>query len=216
MKEISGDEMYYTMFSPNVIYHKKVKDVVWNEQNWRWETNGLGSMRKLEQADGALTNARRWEATDAYRDHSSGSGVQARLSRQTEERAAMIRWLKETLLLNLLFVPPMIVFPAICRGMPKKVVCIETEGRLVTDEQTVAEMELVDAATEYVHAEKRRVVALSKRGKRTCAEFDGDRQSLQMRKTASRSVLQGRRSEFLNGIYNQYLKLMLNPPEPQA
>ena len=49
VKEISGDEMYYMLFSPNVIYHKKIKDVRWDERNWRWETNGLGSMRKLEQ-----------------------------------------------------------------------------------------------------------------------------------------------------------------------
>ena len=48
VKEIRGDEMYYTLFSSNVIYHKKIKDVVWNERNWRWETSGLGSMRKLE------------------------------------------------------------------------------------------------------------------------------------------------------------------------
>jgi hypothetical protein len=47
VKEISGDDVYYALFSPNVIYHKKIKDVVWNEPNWRWETNGLGSMRKL-------------------------------------------------------------------------------------------------------------------------------------------------------------------------
>lgn len=47
VKEIDGDEMYYTLFNPNVIYHKQIKDVVWNERNWRWETNGLGSMRKL-------------------------------------------------------------------------------------------------------------------------------------------------------------------------
>ena len=52
VKEINGDEMYYTLFSPNVIYHKKLKDVAWNERNWRWETSGLGSMRKLEQAMG--------------------------------------------------------------------------------------------------------------------------------------------------------------------
>jgi hypothetical protein len=44
--------MYYTLFRPNVIYHKKVKDVVWNEQNWRWETTGTGFLRKLEQAMG--------------------------------------------------------------------------------------------------------------------------------------------------------------------
>lgn len=47
VKKISGDDVYYTLFSPNVIYHKKIKDVVWNERNWRWETNELGSMRKL-------------------------------------------------------------------------------------------------------------------------------------------------------------------------
>jgi hypothetical protein len=50
--EIVGDEMYYTMFSPNVIYHKRLKDVVWNERNWRWETSGLGFMRKLGLALG--------------------------------------------------------------------------------------------------------------------------------------------------------------------
>jgi len=52
VKEIDGDEMCYTLFSPNVIYRKKVKDVVWNEQNWRWETSGLGSMSSLERAMG--------------------------------------------------------------------------------------------------------------------------------------------------------------------
>jgi hypothetical protein len=52
VKEINGDEMYYTLFSPNVIYHKTLKDIVWNERNWRWETSGLGFMRKLEQAMG--------------------------------------------------------------------------------------------------------------------------------------------------------------------
>ena len=50
VKEISSDDMYYTLFSPTVMYHKRLKDIVWNEQNWRWETSGLGSMRKLERA----------------------------------------------------------------------------------------------------------------------------------------------------------------------
>jgi hypothetical protein len=49
VQEIKGDEVYYTMFSLNVIFHKKVKDVVWNEGNWRWETRGVGSLRKLER-----------------------------------------------------------------------------------------------------------------------------------------------------------------------
>jgi hypothetical protein len=31
--EIVGEEMYYTLFSPNVVYRKKVKDVLWNERN---------------------------------------------------------------------------------------------------------------------------------------------------------------------------------------
>ena len=49
VKEINRDDIYYTLFAPSVIYHKKVKDVVWSERNWRWETTGLGKMRKLEQ-----------------------------------------------------------------------------------------------------------------------------------------------------------------------
>jgi len=56
VKEIDGNgDMHYTMFNPNVIYRKPVKEVLWNEKNWRWETSGLGFMSKLEQADGALT-----------------------------------------------------------------------------------------------------------------------------------------------------------------
>jgi hypothetical protein len=49
--EIKGDDMYCTMFRPNLVYRKPVKEVLWNEKNWRWETSGLGFMRKLEQAD---------------------------------------------------------------------------------------------------------------------------------------------------------------------
>jgi hypothetical protein len=50
VKEIEGDEIYYTLFIPSAVYHKKVKDVQWNERNWRWETTGLGSMRRLGQS----------------------------------------------------------------------------------------------------------------------------------------------------------------------
>lgn len=50
VREISNGEMHYTMFNPNVIYRKPVKDVAWNERNWRWETTGFGFMRKLERA----------------------------------------------------------------------------------------------------------------------------------------------------------------------
>ena len=55
VREIDGDDMYYTMFSLNVVYRKPVKEVLWNEKNWRWETSGLGFLRKLQLADGALT-----------------------------------------------------------------------------------------------------------------------------------------------------------------
>lgn len=48
VREINGDEMYYTLFSTNVVFRKNVKDVVWDERNWRWETTGLGMMRKLK------------------------------------------------------------------------------------------------------------------------------------------------------------------------
>jgi hypothetical protein len=48
VKEIDGEEIYYTMFAPNMVYHKKLKDIVWNDHNWRWETTGLGMMRKLK------------------------------------------------------------------------------------------------------------------------------------------------------------------------
>jgi hypothetical protein len=50
VQEIDGDDMFYTMFRPNVVYRKPIKEVLWNERNWRWETTGLGMMRKLEQA----------------------------------------------------------------------------------------------------------------------------------------------------------------------
>lgn len=49
VKEIEGDEMSYTLFNQNVIYHKPIKEVVWDERNWRWETSGLGSMRKVQK-----------------------------------------------------------------------------------------------------------------------------------------------------------------------
>ena len=45
--EIKDDDMFYTMFNPNVIYRKPIKSIQWNEQNWRWETTGLGFMPKL-------------------------------------------------------------------------------------------------------------------------------------------------------------------------
>jgi hypothetical protein len=48
VKEIDDEGLYFTLFNPNVIYHQRFKDVVWNERNWRWETSGLGCVRKME------------------------------------------------------------------------------------------------------------------------------------------------------------------------
>jgi hypothetical protein len=45
--KIEGDDVLYTLFSQDMIYRKAAKDIVWNERNWRWETTGLGMMRKL-------------------------------------------------------------------------------------------------------------------------------------------------------------------------
>jgi hypothetical protein len=47
VKELVGDDMFYMIFNPNVIYRKPVKSVQWNDKNCRWETTGLGFMRKL-------------------------------------------------------------------------------------------------------------------------------------------------------------------------
>jgi len=45
------------------------------------------------------------EAADAVRDLSTGSGLPARIPRRTKERAAMIKCLKEMLLLNAVLLP---------------------------------------------------------------------------------------------------------------
>lgn len=47
--EIDGDEVQYTLFNANIVCHKPMKEIAWNERNWRWETTGLGMMRKLER-----------------------------------------------------------------------------------------------------------------------------------------------------------------------
>ena len=46
VKEFEGNDVYYTLFNANIVYHKPLKEIIWNEQNWRWETSGLGSMRR--------------------------------------------------------------------------------------------------------------------------------------------------------------------------
>ena len=47
VKEVCGNDMFYTLFSPDMVYRKTVKSVVWNDQNWRWETTGLGAVRRV-------------------------------------------------------------------------------------------------------------------------------------------------------------------------
>ena len=91
-----------------------------------------------------------------------------------------------------------------------------TEGRLVTNEQTAAEMELVDAAMAYAEAEKRRAMFAGRRGQRTCAEWDAIDRVYRCEKRLHVLFCAGERSDMLNRMYNAYLKLLLNPPEPQA
>lgn len=55
-------------------------------------------------ADSVPCASSRRGATDAFRDHPTGSGLQARLPRRTEERAATMKWLKELLLPTILLV----------------------------------------------------------------------------------------------------------------
>lgn len=47
VKEITGDDVFYNLFDPKVVYRKSIKTILWNERNWRWETSGLGGMRRL-------------------------------------------------------------------------------------------------------------------------------------------------------------------------
>lgn len=47
VKKIDGGDVYFSLFTPRDMYRKPLKDIVWNDRNWRWETSGLGSMGKL-------------------------------------------------------------------------------------------------------------------------------------------------------------------------
>jgi len=91
-----------------------------------------------------------------------------------------------------------------------------TEGRLVTDEQTVAETELVGAAMAYAEAEKRRAIFAGRRGQRTCAEWDAIDRVYRCEKRLHALFCAGERSDMLNRMYNEYIRMLLNPPEPQA
>lgn len=88
--------------------------------------------------------------------------------------------------------------------------------RRVAYEQTVAEMGLVDAAMEYAEAERRRVRLLARRGKRTAEEFDAIDRVYRCEKRLHALFCGGERSDMLNRMYNEYIRMLLNPPEPQA
>lgn len=47
VKKIEDKEFYYTLFNPNIIYRKRIRDVKWVDGNWRWETTGLGVSTRL-------------------------------------------------------------------------------------------------------------------------------------------------------------------------
>src|ERR1700747_1708426 len=76
-------------------------------------TNGTGGGKPT---DSALCESSRGEATDAVPDHSAGAGLQTRVPRRTEERAAMIRLLKYligTTLIALALVPFAFICPVL-------------------------------------------------------------------------------------------------------
>jgi hypothetical protein len=89
-----------------------------------------------------------------------------------------------------------------------------TEGCLITDEQQVKEMELVDAATAYAQVEKLRA-KLSTR-KSSVAEWNAIDRVHRTEKKLYALFTEGDRSMRMNGMFNQFVKLLLNPPAPQA
>ena len=97
-----------------------------------------------------------------------------------------------------------------------KAVSVQTVNgkRMVTDEQQVKEMELVDAATAYAQVEKLRA-KLSKR-KSSVAEWNAIDRVHRTEKKLYALFTEGDRSMRMNGMFNQFVKLLLNPPTPQA
>jgi hypothetical protein len=85
---------------------------------------------------------------------------------------------------------------------------------LITDEQQAAESELVDAARVYAQVEKLRA-KLSTR-KSSVAEWNAIDGVHRAEKKLYALFTEGDRSMRMNGMYNQYVKLLINPPEPQA
>jgi hypothetical protein len=85
---------------------------------------------------------------------------------------------------------------------------------LITDEQQAAESELVDAARVYAQVEKLRA-KLSTR-KSSVGEWNAIDRVHRAEKKLYALFTEGDRSMRMNGMYNQYVKLLINPPEPQA
>jgi hypothetical protein len=97
-----------------------------------------------------------------------------------------------------------------------KAVSVQTVNgkRMVTDEQTVKEMELVDAAMAYAQAEKLRA-RLSKL-KASVAEWNAIDGVHRAEKKLYALFTEGDRSMRMNGMYNQYVKMLVDPPKPHA
>jgi hypothetical protein len=96
-----------------------------------------------------------------------------------------------------------------------KAVSVQTVNgkRMVTDEQTVEEQEFMDAAMKYAVAERLRS-KLSR--KASTAEWNAIDRVHRAEKKLYALFVEGDRSIRMNGMYNQYLKLLVDPPEPQA
>jgi hypothetical protein len=87
------------------------------------------------------------------------------------------------------------------------------DGRRVGE---AVDEELVDAAMAYAEAEKRRAMFAGRRGQRTCAEWDAINRVYRCEKRLHALFCAGERSDMLNRMYNEYIRMLLNPPEPQA
>jgi hypothetical protein len=77
------------------------------------------------------------------------------------------------------------------------------------------ETEFMDAAMAYAQAERRRV-RLSRRKEATCEEWDSIDKVHCCEKKLYALFTEGDRSMRMNGMYNQYVKMLVDPPKPQA
>ena len=85
---------------------------------------------------------------------------------------------------------------------------------MVTDEQQAAESELVHAASAYATAEKLRA-RLSTR-KSSVAEWNAIDRVHRAEKKLYALFTEGDRSMRMGEMFNQYVKLLVDPPKPQA